>query len=370
MSETPAGLPPGWPTEEQRERVAARARMLRGRRLALRATALALILVLFGGGFAFLRDHRGSSGVKVVTEPSTTTTTTLPALTSAPTPKGWRIVDFGDARLAAPPGWSVADLTGSSIPCVGHGGLAQRSQEGVDLFTENPSSCSAVILQPGTPTDLPSRAARTIHGIRLYLISDTVVSLAYAVPELGVTVVLRGVDGALPVLETLTSSARRVVLAAGPAPRVPHDWRTVEYGGITLRVPPTMPVIRLGASDIAPGTCATQTFVRPGAYVGNGFPGAVHCPMIPAGVVAKPTDGVWISNTPERMPNTSPVRVIDLPTVRLRVEAAASVLADPTLTIEPSGPAGRLPTVIHLGLGPDPTVARTILYSIRATRGR
>lgn len=363
MNDATVGPPPGWPTDEHRSRVAARARTLRKRRLALQATTVALVVVLLGGGFALLGGGSGPSGVKVVAESSTTTTS--PAVTSAPTPKGWRIVDFGDARLAAPPNWSVTDLTGSSMPCVGHGGLAQRPEPGVELFRENLQSCSAVIVEPGTSADHPARAARTIHGIRLYLISDTVVSLAYAVPELGVTVALRGVDEALPVLETLTSSARRVVLAAGPAPRVPDDWRTVEYGGITVRVPPTMPVKRLGAHNIPPGVCSVQMFSQPGVFLGKGFVGVIHCGLILAGVVPAPTDGLWIRALPDEKRPPPTKRFIDVTGLRLWLGDSS---VDPTLTIEPQREkGGRLPTVITLGLGADPTIARTILYSIRAT---
>jgi hypothetical protein len=366
MSDSPLSLPPGWPTDDHRARVAARARALRGRRLARRTTAGALAVVVLGGAVAVLHDRR-SSRVNVITEPMTTTTTTrttsLPAVRTVPAPKGWRVFDYGDARLAAPPGWTANRLPRGTAICGpdGPGGF---------ILTGPGLGCASLVVEPIIPDRLPPRAAHTIHGIRLYLGFSSPTEVRYDVPQLGVTITVRGVDIAEPVLATLGPSARMVVLGGGPVPVLPDDWRTVTFDGITMRVPPSMPVRKLGPNNLPPGICFTQTFRQPGVLLGNGSALAVNCTFIPAGVVPVPTDGVWISTASDRSLRRLPGTVVDAPGLRLffRIDNDP---ADPVLTIDPVNANSRLTNaqrqpVVRLGLGVDPAIARTILHSIRA----
>jgi hypothetical protein len=359
MSDEPLGLPPGWPTDEHRSRVAVRARALRNRRLAWRTTALTLAAAVLVGGFAVLRG-RSDSNVRVATATSTTTTTHRPAPSEIATvaePNGWRIVDYGDARLAAPPGWTVAGLPQGSSGC------PPDKRVGAFIYRAYQTTCTSVLVEPIYPGPLPPRPARTIHGFKLYLVTDDVLLVSYSVPELGVTLTIHGVDTAQSVLDTLTSSSRRVALGPGGAPAVPRDWRAVTYGGITLQVPPTWPIARLGSNTVAPGACFAQTFLNPEVYLGNGSnPSIVKCFVLPLGRIMMPTDGVWISApTPQRPHSYATSLVVN--GLRLWVDTST----DPRLTIQPQRGDTELPALIQIGLGPDPSVARTILYSIRAT---
>jgi hypothetical protein len=154
---------------------------------------------------------------------------------------------------------------------------------------------------------------------------------------------------------------------------VPANWKRLTFGGVTLRVPPTMPVTHLAANYLSPGECSAAAFPTSGAFLGNGDPGPTSCPMIPAGFVPVPTDGVWM-HTPEVMDFPSP----EVPAPPLRVLTIGGLrvaIADATVNVAPglksaidltiSGRDGeQLPAAIRIGLGPDPNVARTILYSI------
>lgn len=366
MSDAVPDLPPGWPTEEHRSRVATRTRAIRNRRVAFRTTALSLAVVVLAGGFALLHDGSGSD-VRVSTASSTTTTTrppTQPELQTVPVPTGWQIVDYGDARLAAPLDWQVdSPIVDPIVKC------PPVSPVGVVISRVYQSTCSSILIEPIAPGALPSRPALTIHGIKLYVVADDVTIVSYSAPELGVTLTIRGVEAAKPLLDTLTSSSRRVALGPGGAPAVPHDWHTVSYGGITMRVPPTWPVQRLGAHD-APGVCgrpifgepfSIPTFGGPTVMVGNGSSPFMDCPSFNLGV-PPPADGVWISAPSPQEPHSYRASLV-VGGLRLWVNTST----EPVLTIQPQRGDTELPALVQIGLGPNPSVARTILYSIRAS---
>jgi hypothetical protein len=357
MTDASPEFPPGWPTDDHRSRVAARARALRNRRLARRSTALALAAVVLAGGFALLHG-RSSSDVRVATASSTTTTTSRPPARpetrTVAEPTGWRIVDYGDARVAAPPDWTVALLPRFTTDC------PPDAPTGVVIYQESQATCSSVVIGPIYPGPFPPRPALTIHGIKLYLSADDVTFVSYSAPELGVSLSVRRTGAARSVLGTLTSSARRVVLGPGDAPSVPSDWRTVAFGGVSLRVPPTMPVTHLGPNNLQPGACARQAFPKPAVALGNGYTGLVRCLVSPG--VAIPTDGVWISAPHPQLPHSYATSLV-VAGLRLWVDTST----DPVLTIQPQRGDTELPALVHIGLGPDPSVARTILYSICAS---
>ena len=86
--------------------------------------------------------------------------------------------------------------------------------------------------------------------------------------------------------------------------------------------------------------------------------------MIPAGVVPVPTDGVWLSTEPSEGPRLT-YRSIVIAGLQLSVLETTGPTLDPVLTIASQLGDPRAPTVVRLGLGADPTIARTILFSIR-----
>jgi len=52
------------------------------------------------------------------------------------------------------------------------------------------------------------------------------------------------------ILDTLTSSPRKVVLADGPAPKVPPAWRRVTFAGVSIAVPPLDIVWRQSTAEV------------------------------------------------------------------------------------------------------------------------
>ena len=336
---------------------------MRHGRLARRSTAAAVVVALVVG---LLVVVRGGSSRSLRTAASAPTTSAKPqpqpsAIVSAPEPKGWRLVDYGDARLAFPPGWTTAAITGTSpAPCATISGAAIR-------FYLPAPNCPTVTIAPLGATTLPPRPAATIHGFRVYLAADSVVSLTYAVPALHVEITLHD-HAATPVLGTLTSSARRVVLGGGALPTVPGAWKSLTFGGITVRVPPTMPVTHLASNHLAPGECSASPFRVSGAFVGNGVDGPISCPMILAGLVPTPTDGVWLHTIGVGLAAPHWTRTIDNGHARLSIAPVPlfgpSQLAQ-AIDVAIIGTAGgRSTTVVRIGLGADPQIARTILASI------
>jgi hypothetical protein len=357
---TDRDLPLDWPTPDQRARVDARARALRHRRLAWRSSAAGVAIALVVGLVVIVRGASSPSRVATADSVSTTITTTAPpAIVSAPEPAGWRIVDFGDARLAFPPGWQSPSsfLVPAHPPCATFAG-------GVVGFFRPSADCPKVTIAALGTTQLPPRPVMTVHGLSVYLAADGITFRTYAVPALHVSITLDGA-AAQPILDTLTSSARRVVLGGGAAPPVPDGWKTLTFDGVSLEVPPTMPVTELDAHHLAPGECDAVPFPQSGAYLGDGVTGAVNCPAIFA-VVPVPTDGVWIHTATSGGPAKFDGR-IDNGHVRLAVADVAMYGApglDPALDVEIVGPRA---TVIRVGLGADPEIARTIIGSIRVS---
>jgi hypothetical protein len=359
MADGPDDLPLEWPTTEQRARVEARVRALRARRLARVSGAAAVVIALVVGTIVVLRN--GSSPT-VHTAGSLSTTSTVteprPAIVAAPEPKGWRIVDYGDARLAFPPGWAVAPPQGTSpAPCA-------TAPAAVVVFYRSGPNCPTVTIGMLRTSDHPPRPIRVVHGTPVYAGEGSLLFVQYLVPSLGVEIDFHRASPDA-ILGTITSSARRVVLGGGALPSVPGDWKTVSFGGISVDVPPTMPVTHLDASHLAPGDCSAVPFARAGAFLGTGVAQPHSCPMIPGGVVPVPTDGVWMHGVLPYGGAQRPVaRRIDNGHVHLALTDVALYGPDALTSALDVRIAGSS-TIVRVGLGPDPQIARTILASLR-----
>jgi hypothetical protein len=360
-------LPLDWPTSEQRTRVDARVRALRHGRLARRSAAAAVVVALVVGLLVVVRGGTSSSVRTAASAPSTTAaiapvpTTTQP-LVGVAEPEGWRLVDYGDARFALPPGWS-ADGPGSSS-------CAPLTNTGVTLRHDGPD-CAYVSVEPFSQLrELPGRPALTIHGIDLYLEPGSPLWIDYAVPALGLHVYVHQPTEARRVLDTLTLSTRRVVLDSTTWPSVPRDWKTLSFGDVTLSVPPAMNITQLGPNTIAPGACSAVPFPESGAYLGSGAGITLNCPMIPAGVVPVPTDGVWMRPADKGAIPPLPVdRTIRNGRAGLAVKFVPGygVLdLEPAFDVTILGRDGRRSTTtVRVGLGANPEIARTIIGSMR-----
>lgn len=201
----------------------------------------------------------------------------------------------------------------------------------------------------------PTRASRQVRTINGYRIVSPPYNGAgprvYGVPALGVVVTITGPAPAA-ILDSLGPSPRYIVLGAGRAQPVPPTWRTVIYEGVSVAVPPSWPSSAGG--DTAP--CPGDPFLRPPTvFLGppSAVRGALCLPTVATTQQSK--DSIWLQAGGGPPSNTSPVKTPSGQTV-LVTEAE---LPSPILQIWYHRVS------IQLGIGPDPTVARAILDSIR-----
>ena len=143
------------------------------------------------------------------------------------------------------------------------------------------------------------------------------------------------------------------LVVAGPAANAGASWRTVTFGGVSLRVPAGWPVLNLAQH---PATCPRLD--RHAVYLGQPGP----APACPAGLLGK-TEAVQI------LPVTQPSPDV------LAARRSARIGGHPALT---NADAGITHTIIDilpaagvevsLSYGHDPTLARAIQATIRVSR--
>jgi hypothetical protein len=213
---------------------------------------------------------------------------------------------------------------------------------------------------------------RTCHGIQSNGWSS------YEVPSLDVLISVHG-TAASSVVRTLTRSPATVVLASGPVPQVPTSWRWLRAGPVDLAVPADWPT---STSDVEGPGCGAPVYVALKDVVvldSDTFAGwGMSCPSIPLPppVPREPTDGLVVDLHPFATGAWPPSEAIG-PCTELRGATACPVLRSVTVTndrtaeidmlfveVTVRGYAGH--ELLEIGLGSDGTVARTILYSLRA----
>jgi len=127
-------------------------------------------------------------------------------------------------------------------------------------------------------------------------------------------------------------------------------------------VPATLAVTTLDDHMIGPGVCSDVPFPQAGVFLGDGEQGIIHCPMI-GFAVPEPTDAVWMhSDAGTHVTELQGTRIGDV-TVGFRDSDPREPVLELGLSRDGDNPNPG--TGITLGLGADPTIARTILYSIR-----
>ena len=180
----------------------------------------------------------------------------------------------------------------------------------------------------------------------------------YTVPALGVQLTLVG-PKAQEVLSTLTWSPRAVVLAEGPAPKVPPSWQRLSFAGIEFSAPPTWPVTRTNW-----GECGQSILSISGLAVT--FSNDIYeppCPVPFDQTVQRPTDGLRVDVGPDaQAPTSLASKCLDLQGLRA-CPGTDSLYSVVVLSVKVSGPSQ--PVIVSIGLAGSGMVARTILYSLR-----
>jgi len=270
-----------------------------------------------------------------------------------PGPPGWQAVDYGNARAWVPGDWHVL-FPGASECQVLANRVLINPQPGKCL-QQIPATASFLMIGPLSSSNPGNSSTRRVNGYLVVERSDG----SYSVPALSVQLTIAG-PLTHAILATLGPSSRAAVLTAGSAPRAPTSWQMITYGGLTFRVPPGWPT-RDGTTFFA--GCGGALFPSPEVVVDRPhvFTDCVITGDTPA---FQPSDGIWLvaqSGASSYGPDTTTLlttpgglrvsELIDLPDNNFEVTLYATPL--PGKQVE-----------IDLGLGVDPTIARTILYSL------
>lgn len=304
---------------------------------------------------------------------ATAATRPLPAVERFATPAGWVPVSLGAAQLSVPASWFVLY---NSPPC------ATGSPPGEIFVNPRPGvfHCPAVIGRGprttvfiGRPTgnQAPSGHPEVVNGLLVYPYSG-VATGRYLVPSLEVEITVDGTLGQR-VLRTLMVSARAVVLAPGGAVRVPPTWRPVSFGGLRFSVPPDWPVARRSIVNVPGNPCRTlgislsgysqprvslSTDTRP--FVRN-----FMCARI-APTPYQPSNGVQVDSGLRTDPLVSLLFSARCVVLHGLTACPASSPCYSVLFVRVRVPGRSKPVLVSIGLAGDGSIARTILYSVRA----
>ena len=272
-------------------------------------------------------------------------------------PAGWRPVDYGNARMWVPGQWQVIPPGTCTNVWFMRVFINQQS-------TTCPPSQSHgvvpspfyVVMDPLGPKPNAPMSTKLING---HLVFEGGSPFVAWVPDLEVRLIVVGGD-ASNILATLGPSSRAAVLTDGPGPPAPGNWQTVTYDGLSIRVPPGWSVVNAAISPAAP--CGTPFAAHPAAWLGTRSGTGFCAPLSPG--EPQPEDGVWLQ-PPTSLNGPNAAATIRLPgLLRVQVLSELDSRGLYLLTVEVSTKGATSPIEMTLGLGTDPTIARTILYSL------
>ena len=294
-----------------------------------------------------------------------------PALRSSP-PSGWIEVAYKDAQVAVPRSFAVVYPNEQYCGVFASTGTVFLGAVAVSqscLENQSAGAQATVVYlrsQYFSPESLQGYKSIRQDGLRLYLVSVNGAPGYYS-PALGTEVAANGPD-ALGVLSTFAPSPRRLVLAAGPSPKVPSSWRRVSFDGVSFSVPFDWVVKRTvyatgigqicSVSGVALGLADSVVLsTDKKLYV-------VACPLIGQWPQA-PVDGVQIDEGPDAPIVTASSHCLSLKALHACLAAGSSYIYS-ILVLKVVVPGRSKPVVMSIGLANSGTVARTILYSLRA----
>ena len=313
----------------------------------------AVLLVSCGGG-ALQAGSPDSVGSVAATVPATTWDWLAPFGAEEPAPlvpNGWKVLDFEEFRFAVPADWTVPIWQSCLTASPGVVLVSTPAKPTSGCESTQPLPASVLTIGPADGNSYQVTASG---------------------PE------------ADRVLATFTDSGIRRVLQTGNEADT-TGWHAVGYSGLAFLVPTAWPVVDLPASVVEqesngksqmswisnPDACGMAMFSNgrgESAYLGTSPP-----PSCPAGLFfdLEPNDGLWIrsiSNEEAQTLGTPVARGVvgglDVTVVRIEVSqynrAPSSVL---DLIVR----NGATPMWISLGVGTDPSIARSILRSLHAT---
>ena len=331
-----------------------------------------------------------SPGVSLKT--TTVLTKPLPAIDLSATPTGWVPIAYGDAQVSVPRTWWVSyqgptcggPLPGLLVvqlpkapPWCGPGSFPKGT-------TRPTPPKSIVTVDPETGTyHVPPSPSLVIHGISLYVLSRGP-TVRYLVPGLRVIVTTTGPLGR-PVLDTLSFSPRAVVMSKG-ALATPRTWRWQEFGGVRFATPATWPTQRTNLftqcrSFVALGgrkvvAYSSQTVIEPdnpvveldtdrtrytGSCVFGNFQEYAPGDGVQVDARVQVGQGPTFPNPVYRFTTSQCLRLHGL------TACPGTSLSYSILVLKVTVPGRSKPVYVSIGLAGNGMVARTILYSLRAS---
>ncbi|HWG72996.1 MAG TPA: hypothetical protein VG184_02960 [Acidimicrobiales bacterium] len=324
--------------------------------------ALAGILVLGGCGAAGSQTLRSSNGQ--------TGTTTSPPASQAAVAAGYMRVDYANASIVVPASWKTL-LPGvttcgpnATKDAVLLGGAAEGGPSCGPGQAAAPTSFARL---QAIPARLPAGTPQTINGQAATVVPPTTPGAppTYVFPRLGVELEVAGPQ-TNSIVASIGWSTRYLVLHPPTALTVPHGWGTATYQGVTIRLPRSWPLTKVGHAQGEPG-CGAD-FSTPELLEGPVFAHSCAVSLGPPPSV----DGVWLqghTGTTETQLGAGRYEALrSAPTKVFLDDSADPMGADPLLHLLVVTRSGSV-NGIDVGLGPDPAVAQAIIASITATGG-
>jgi hypothetical protein len=365
---------------EIKNRPSARIRHLQHRHLARPVLVIAACLAVIAGGIAVaVTRHDGTSTVLSVGRPNVTRQTNeRPAASKQAQSKGAATlpVDFYDARLWLPAGWMSTSLgacgsTGCTTQLVVGG--PHRTSVTLALLTERRAEGHPVAYGSDSP-QVRWNGLTVIEVANTPATSSGLAAWEYAVPALNLDIRVQGAP-ALPVARTLTTSSFEAITHFTKQVPVPSTFRTVNYGPLTLKVPPSWRPVALtipAQGDV--GNHCDQLLlstVKTGPFYGA-LDGCAR--PNPIGNISVPRDGLWLLTTHNIVPsNDMSVNIGKAPVTRTFGNititlSTAPQSGDPALFF--TAQTGKTTVAAELFLGRNARTEEQVLSSITPSAGR
>ncbi|HUS61126.1 MAG TPA: hypothetical protein VMY34_02950, partial [Acidimicrobiales bacterium] len=276
-------------------------------------------------------------------------------------PPGWRVPNGYTCLEQGTPGYVLlADVVATTITCATPTPACPAGACG-------PTDAHVVISAAAGAAPATQPDAR-VGGFDAWRLADSSID-TYRL-ENGVQVAVAGPDAA-QILGTFTDSIPKRTLQDGPLVDT-STWQTVTFGGISLLTPPDWELLDLAHQNIPhgffpdPGTCQEPWFWPgyPRALIDVSDPHiGVSC-IVVVELPVRPAEGIWIRDggrvgpvVAEGLIDGMDVAVLD------RALPSDAATANPLVDIVVQN--GTRTIRISIGVGLDPSVARTILRSLR-----
>ncbi|MGA2530158.1 MAG: hypothetical protein ABSG36_13475 [Acidimicrobiales bacterium] len=288
------------------------------------------------------------------------------------TPTGWVSVAYKDAQVSVPRSFSVVYPNEQYCGVFASTGtifLGAVAVSQVCLENQPPGAQATLVYmrsQYFSPGSLQGYKSILRDGLRLYLVTVNG-ARGYYSPALGMEVAANGPD-ALGVLSTFAPSPRRAVLAVGPASQPPRSWRSVDFDGLSFSVPSGWTVKRTNYTMGIGQICSVSGVALGGAdsvvlSTDKRF-FAVACPLI-GQWPQLPVDGVQIDSGPYAPSITASPHCLSITALHACLAGGTSYSYS-ILVLKVTVPRRSKPVYVSIGLAGNGTVARTILYSLKA----